>query len=271
MSYHLTKRRRGKKKTLWGVILIIFCAIFIAGVFMARIYLGRHLVEVDPETNCPLAGSPYYVAIVFDKTDSYNDIQKQYLKRYFNKFKETLPVHAQISIFVIDDEKKEIIKPNFIICNPESGNEANDLYENPKLIKKRWEEKYEKPLDHEIEGFLSPHTAQESPIFEIFQIVALSGFPQDISDKPKKLIMISDMLHQTDEWSHYRGDIDFNVLKKTPYYQKVRTDLQGAEVEILYVRRDNAEQLQTKRHALFWADYINSINGKVTLIERIDG
>ena len=79
------------------------------------------------------------------------------------------------------------------------------------------------------------------------------------------------MLQHTSEWSHYRGQTDFTSLQKTSYYQRINTDLNNAEVNILYVRRDNMEKLQNKRHAFFWANFIESIGGRVTLIEKIDG
>jgi uncharacterized radical SAM superfamily Fe-S cluster-containing enzyme len=65
--------------------------------------------------------------------------------------------------------------------------------------------------------------------------------------------------------------MDFTDLQNTAYYQRLSTDLQNAKVNILYVRRDGMEKFQNKRHAFFWADFIKSMGGQVTLIEKIDG
>ena len=118
---------------------------------------------------------------------------------------------------------------------------------------------------------MKPSEADASPIMEILQVVSLSAFPTESSDAKKKIVIISDMLHHTPEWSHYRGQMDFATLEQTPYFQRIRTDLQGADVQILYVRRNGMEKLQTKRHAFFWADYIDAIGGHLSLIEKIDG
>jgi hypothetical protein len=192
------------------------------------------------------------------------------LHRYFENFKNSLTIGTKLILYVIEDKKKEI-SPDFIICNPGTGEHSNQYTTNPSLIKKRWREKFENPLNTIIEEFLKPSTAQNSPIMEMFQVVALSAFPSTNDSVKKRIIIISDMLHHTPEWSHYRSQLDIGALKKTAYYQKVGTDLQNASVEILYVRRDGMDQVQTKRHALFWADYIESIGGRVVLIERIDG
>ena len=178
---------------------------------------------------------------------------------------------THIALYVIDDKERKVIGPDFEICAPRTGNEANALYENPKLIRQRWLERFEQPLDRAIAGFMQPSKADYSPIMEILQVVSLSAFPPEANTAKKKIIIISDMLQHTPEWSNYRGQMDFGKLKDTAYFQRIRTDLHGAEVEILYVRRDGAEKLQTKRHAYFWADFIQAIGGKVTLIEKIDG
>jgi hypothetical protein len=172
---------------------------------------------------------------------------------------------------VIDDRVGDELAPDFVICRPETGESANALYENPPLLKKRWREDFEKPLDAAIGEFMQPAVASASPILEILQVVALTAFPAGTGNARKRIILVSDMLHHTAEWSHYRGQMAARDLRDTDYFQRVATDLQGADVEILYVRRDGAEHLQTRRHALFWADYVESIGGRVTLVERIDG
>jgi hypothetical protein len=271
MSYYAIKKQRGKRKAQIGVVLFIVVLLCIAAVFTVKSKLEGQKIALDPATQCPVTGSPAYFAVVFDKTDAYNKIQQKFLKRYFEQFKESLPVGAQVSLYVIDDKQAEEIKPKFIICKPRTGKDANALYENPDLINKRWNDKFVKPLDGAIEYFMSPSTSSTSPIMEMFQIVSLSAFPPGSEDIPKQIVLVSDMIHHSSEWSHYRGQMDIKQLMSTAYYQKLSTDLHGAEVVILYIRREGAEALQTKRHALFWADYVESIGGRVTLIERVDG
>ena len=225
----------------------------------------------DTATLCPIDGSPAYIAVVFDKTDAYNIVQQRFLKRYFSDFKAKLTPGTRIALYVIDDRNRKVIAPDFVVCAPRTGNDANALYENPKLIKRRWQERFEKPLDQAIEGFMESSEADYSPIMEILQVVSLSAFPVESDDATKKIIIVSDMLQHTPEWSHYRGQMDFAALERTAYFQRIRTDLKGAEVQILYVRRDGMEKLQTKRHAFFWADFIGAIGGRLTLIEKIDG
>jgi len=237
-----------------------------------RYQLQDKQVSVDPETLCPISTpSPKYIALVFDKSDTYNTVQQHFLRRFFSEFKNNLLPGTQISVYVIDEVKTKQIEPYLVVCAPRTGEHANAFYENPRLIRERWQQQFEQPLDRVIDGFMQATKADYSPIMETLQIVALSAFPVGNASLDKQIILISDMLHHTPEWSHYRGQMDFTELQKSTYYQRINTDLQNAEINILYVRRDGMEKIQNKRHAFFWADYVESIGGRVTLIEKIDG
>ncbi len=271
MARYRKREQRTRLKNRFGCFLIVAVAAAVAA--LGYFWYDRHQRQqaFDAATLCPLQGSPAYVAVVFDKTDAYNKVQQRFLTRYFDAFKAQLAAGTHVALYVIDDRQRELIAPDFEVCAPRSGDDANALYENPKRIRQRWQERFERPLDKAIAGFMQPGNATYSPIMEILQVVSLSAFPPEAEKAWKKIVIVSDMLQHTPEWSHYRSQMDFAQLKDSAYFQRVRTDLRGAEVEILYVRRDGAEKLQTKRHAYFWADYIEAIGGKVTLIEKIDG
>ena len=272
MPRYRKRKQAVRRKNLLGFFLILSVLAVLVFLAFFRYELQNEQLAYDPETLCPIGtGSPKYVALVFDKSDTYNKIQQLFLLRYFTEFKAGLLPGTRISIYVIDDQKNKDISPDFVVCVPRTGNDANAFYENPKRIHKRWQHQFEQPLDLAIKGFMQAGQSDFSPIMEIFQHISLSAFPPGDSSAEKQIILISDMLQHTPEWSHYRGQMDFSALQKTNYYQRINTNLQNAEVNILYVRRDGMEKLQNKRHAFFWADYIESIGGRVTLIEKIDG
>jgi len=272
MARFRKRKQATKRKNLLGFLLIfsVFCAVLFLAFF--RYELKSNQTLYDPKTLCPIDTTiPKYIALVFDKSDIYNKVQQHFLRRYFGEFKKRLIPGTQVSLYVIDDNKDKQISPDFVVCAPRKGDDANAFYENPRLIRQRWQSQFEQPLDNAIEGFMLPGTSDFSPIMEMLQIISLSAFPPADSTADKQIIMISDMLHHTPQWSHYRGQMNFRDLEKSIYYQSINTDLQNAEVNILYVRRAGMEKLQNKRHAFFWADYIEAIGGRVTLIEKIDG
>ncbi len=273
MPRYRKRKLATKRKNLLGILLIFSVTCIVLFLAFFRYELKSTQIVYDPETLCPIdSASPKYIAVVFDKSDTYNKVQQYFLKRYFSEFKNRLSPGTQVSLYVIDDIKDKQISPDFVVCAPRTGDDANAFYENPRHIRQRWQTQFEQPLDNAIEGFLQAGKSDFSPIMEMLQVIALSAFPPiDDGLAEKQIIIISDMLHHTPEWSHYRGQMDFRKLEKTNYYQRISTDLHNAEVNILYVRREGMEKLQNKRHAYFWADYIKAIGGRVTLIEKIDG
>jgi len=272
MPRYRKRKQATRRKNMLGFVLILCVLAVFAFLAYFRYELLNKQALYDPETLCPIeAESPKYIALVFDKSDTYNKIQQQFLKRFFSDFKVGLKAGTRISIYVIDDNKDKEIAPDFVVCAPRTGDDANAFYENPKLIRQRWQEQFEQPMDRVIEGFMQPGKADFSPIMEVFQFISLTAFPPRETRAEKQIIIISDMLQHTPEWSHYRGQMNFITLQKSSYYQRINTNLQHAEVKILYVRRDGREALQNKRHAFFWAEFIESIGGQVTLIEKIDG
>ena len=273
MPRYRKRKQLTKRKNLLGLLLIVAVSCVFGFLAFFHFELKSSQILYNPKTLCPIdTASPKYVALVFDKSDSYNKVQQHFLRRFFSEFKAGLVPGTQLSIYVIDDIKDKQISPDFVVCAPRTGDDANAFYENPKRIRQRWQSQFEQPLDSAIDGFMQPGTSDFSPIMEMLQIVSLTAFPPvDDGLAEKQIILISDMLHHTPEWSHYRGQMDFSDLQKSIYYQRINTDLQNAEVTILYVRRAGMEKLQNKRHAFFWADYIEAIGGRVTLIEKIDG
>ena len=272
MAKYRKRKQALKRKNFLGILLIVSVLLIFSFLAVFQFGLQNEQISYDTATLCPIdQESPKYVALVFDKSDTYNKVQRKFLHRFFIKFKADLIAGTRISIYVIDDQKDRDIVPDFVVCAPRKGEDANAFYENPKQIRKRWQQQFEQPLDRAIEDFMQASKADFSPILEIFQTIALSAFPARDSLAERQIILISDMLQHTAEWSHYRGQMDISTLKKTNYYQRINTDLKNAEVQVLYVRREGKEKLQTKRHAYFWADFVKSIGGRVTLIEKIDG
>ena len=51
------------------------------------------------------------------------------------------------------------------------------------------------------------------------------------------LILVSDMIEHTPDYSQYQGDLSYEHYKQSIAYKKQHTDLKGADVTIFYVQR----------------------------------
>jgi hypothetical protein len=105
------------------------------------------------------------------------------------------------------------------------------------------------------------------------QDIAIGQFSGAATERvQKKLIVISDMLEFTREYSQYprAGDLSYQRFKQSPAYLKFRTDLHGAEVTIDYVQRVEPK-IETKRHIDFWHEWVTDNRGKWDRARRLQG
>ncbi len=156
-------------------------------------------------------------------------------------------------------------------CNPGDGSDISALTGNPAAVRQRWEESFEQPVENALDAGIETEEAARSPIMEMIQAISVATFPLHATAEPRQLIIISDMLQHTEDYSQYHDPIDFGHIRGAPFFAHLQTDLGGVEVRILYARRPGVEHLQTRRHAEFWAAYIAHMGGTLVSVKPIDG
>ena len=100
---------------------------------------------------------------------------------------------------------------------------------------------------------LLPNTEDISPIFEMIKVVAVKAFPLKETINGNHLIVVSDMLHNSSDYSHYQSKPDIISFKDSNFRKKINVDLMQSKVNILYVIRENYLNLQNDNHKNFWA------------------
>lgn len=269
MISHRQQQRQKKQKSL-AIILLSGCLLLVIGIGGFKFWLSAHQPKFDPDSFCPDSGPTGYTAILIDSTDPYNLVQQSYLNKYFNTFISEMPLSNQVTLFVVGPSSYQVPEPLLRLCNPGDGKSANPVISNPKLLQSRWETRFLQPLSQALKVINNQEMAKTSPIMEMIQAVSIHAFPLE-TNRPKRLIIVSDMLQNTDGYSHYRATADFAQFRNNPYLQRVQTDLSNVQVTILYKGNADAGKRQNKGHALFWAEYVNHMGGELELIQRIDG
>lgn len=256
--------------------LWIIMALFMVGLCGAFAYLSAKQVKLDDATLCPkddLISARY--AVLIDATDAFNPVQIRYLDRYFSTLKSQMPTGAEITLHQVQVDPNGSLEPIYRRCKPRSGRDANSLYENPRRIEEQWSKAFVEPLDHLFDQLLTREPAPYSPILESIQAVALTAYPPSTDHNreiPRSLTIVSDMLQHTRNYSHYaNGAPSFENLRNTGAYQRLRTDLSGVTVTILYVRRDKAEDIQGRSHILFWENTMTDMGARIERVLSVDG
>jgi len=92
------------------------------------------------------------------------------------------------------------------LCKPPSGEDANQLYENPKLLEQRFRERFVQPLEATLNRLLRSEPANSSPIMESLQSLVTRALLSSRDERPLRLVVISDLLQHSETFSFYRGD-----------------------------------------------------------------
>jgi hypothetical protein len=86
----------------------------------------------------------------------------------------------------------------------------------------------------------------------------------------KRILLVSDMLHYTSQYSQYRQNSQFKEFNNSAYSLEVRPHLNGVNLEILYVVRARDRKLQNRGHIAFWEAFVSNAGGQVVRVKTIN-
>lgn len=260
-------RKRRNHDLLLGATLFLVLIGIIGGIAYAIISQPQGL---DTDTLCPKDGAKGHYVLLVDKTDPLTFTQKQAFSVVVHELIEKrIPEGYLFSVFVLGEDFRETAAPIAELCNPGTGAEKSEWSANLRKLRRQYEERFVGPLVKQTEALVSTQSAKTSPIFEMMQLVGINAFRKHDVRGERRLIILSDMLHNTPQFSMYRGSIDFANFATTDYGKKAQADLRGVEIEIHYLM--NSPQLQTKRNLKFWEDYFDKAGARIVSVRPLEG
>jgi hypothetical protein len=258
---------RSKKVTRFQIAgFLVFVSIIVLFVGFLVYGFSNSGYEVDKKTFCPVVSGKLKPAgqtvILIDTSDSLSNNQKDALRIYVRRIVDTLPAGELVNIYIMDEETFRGRKPVLEICRPRDGSDASAINENEKLMRRRFNERFERPIEDAIDRISLQKGNANSPILEMIQIVGLSGFQKWNVDGSRHLFIFSDMIHNTDQFSLYRSaNFEFSAFRNSNYWSEIITDLSGVDVTIYQFI--NRPELQKQGLLTFWRRYFSSIKGQV--------
>ena len=209
------RRQRIAPFTLLAILVAIFVAL--------AIVLVSPKQPFDPDTLCPDDGDYPRTAVVIDATDPLSSSQAKAISEEISSLRRELAVNEWVGIFVLNEDNLTLPSPEIALCNPGDESTANPLYENPDQVRRRFERKFRKPMEQAVERLAQLPLSPTSPILEMIRAVALDRSFD--STKERRLIIISDMLHNVPAYSHYRESADFLPLAEDRLRPRVSATL----------------------------------------------
>lgn len=267
MKNSSVQARQQNQDIIWIIVLVIVIALFAFAV--GYLYLKKE-GNLHTSTLCPTNGPTGHLVLLVDTTDPLNFTQRQ----AFTTLVEEL-VDLQIrpgellSVFVLAEDYTRTATPIFEKCNPGRGEGKNEFTDNISRIQKQFQQSFRMPLLELVPTLQTSIAAKGSPIFEMIQMTSINGYRKHPIEGPRRLIIVSDMLHNTPQFSMYSGNEDFQKFGSSVYGQKMQTDLKGVEAELHYVM--NTPQLQTRRHLKFWEDYFLNAGARLVAVRPMEG
>jgi hypothetical protein len=253
-----------------GIALLL--VVTVAGAALAFFYAGLgSKPALDAGTLCPVDGPQGVTVVLVDTSDDLPQATMREVNGILDDLITGLPTYHRLDIRVLDIPANRS-RSLFAKCNPGDGVGLSEWTDNPRLARLRWIESFKKPAAEAVKTSLSSAKANSSPIMAAIQDIAIDQFSNERRRSIKKsLVVISDLIEHTREYSQYRNpDLSFVRFKQSPAYLKYRTDLHQTLVTIDFVTRP-AVMSDTTRHIAFWQDWVKDNAGTLVAIHRLQG
>ena len=256
-----SRRRRATKRL--GASVFAAASVFAVGLAIILLWAFRGQVKLG-EFGCPIGSGkiPELVAVVFDASEPYSPVQRRYIELTIRDLLLDAPIHTWFGLYVIDDNFTQPMPPKPQRCKPQLPANANEWTQNEKFLQADWE-KFEGEFDEAFSAALATKEGSRSPIMEILQSVVLTGFAeldrQTSVGARRRIIIISDLLQNTDDVNHYgTRPPNFELFKKTSFFKHVSISLTNVEIEVFYANRRCCQIVQGKKHLEFWNAYFQA-------------
>lgn len=265
--YGARAKRRDTFMWLAGGALSLIALVVVAFVFIKQVSRDPPL---DKDTMCPASGPLGHIVLLVDRTDPLTFTQRQSFHVAMKELVETkVPEGHLLSVFVLGEKFEQSALPLIELCNPGSEVGKSQLSANLKRLRMQYEERFVRPLEGVAASLVAEEPSKASPIFEMLQLVGINGFRKHAVKGPKRLVLVSDMLHNTPQFSMYAGPADFDAFDSTDYAKRAQAELRDVSVEVHYLM--TTPKLQTRRNQIFWERYFDRAGARLSEVRRVEG
>ncbi|WP_147298875.1 hypothetical protein [Rhodosalinus sediminis] len=236
---------------MWGIVIAGCTALIASAVaFAVSQQSGRSFNEA---TLCTGDGADHVTVVLLDLTDPLSATQASRLGTMLDREIATSADDTMMSFGIVSDDDSEW-GARFARCKPPTGADANELYENPRLIAERYREEFEAPLEATLFEMIRASEADRSPIMEALQ--ALIAETPDFISTPgeRKIMIVSDMLQHSDTLSAYR-DQGWEHFEASGQSSRLAGNLENADVRIIRIPRQTNADVAISED--FWVRYFD--------------
>jgi hypothetical protein len=266
------EREKGLNLKLRIAAAAALAVILIAGGATLALKGRAASVPTDGNTLCPTKRPPSEILVILlDVSSRFSEPQRLQLQNQMARLRDSIPRFGLVEVYTVDRLRRRVTEPVNHLCNPGTGAELNQIYQNPQLARKKWDG-FAAKLRADINGQMAAPPHPTSPIFEAIQATALRTFGKPEYDGlPKHLVIVSDLMqHVPGGLSMYAGVPSFESFKNTQYFARIRSDLKDVSVLVYYLVRPGVSE-QDRKHIAFWDAYFKAQGADMEPVEKVFG
>ena len=260
----MARNKRKKRGDLIGIAIIFLSLVVVIGFGLSISNYMDNQVKIDKQTFCPTEEPLNKTVVLIDLSDELNKPQKEFFLKEMESIKNDVKKHHNFTIYLLDEDLNISENKKISICNPgtqkdiENSNIIEKSSINPRKVKEDWEKLFSERISNEIDQLLERSPSQNtSPVLEMIQLVSIREF-KNLESDANNLIIVSDMLQNTNNFSMYKSAIpSFDEFRKEEYFSKIRTDLKkNVKIKLFILKRDGYRKTQESEKFLeFWSNF----------------
>ena len=136
--------RRRRQKRDWdkarGIIFLIIGLALIGALGGAWYWVGKNRTRLDAASNCPVTGPTAIHVILIDRSDPIQPLQAQQARQTIDRYVKNAKIGERFDLYTANGDAGNVLSAVASVCNPGRGDQANELYQNPQMIQRQFEE-----------------------------------------------------------------------------------------------------------------------------------
>jgi len=273
-------RAERKSFAIFG-LLALSAAVVAGGAF----YWASQSRSTDPITGCPRSGPPDGITLILvDVSDNLTLSQRLNLENRFGDLKASQvagrtdddmpPIRPmeRVELYVASGEPlTERPKPLVAACNPGGEGDKSELTANLALVRQKWARAFAEPFTAAVSEAMNRPNSDHSYILSSVQIAVQLLRRPEFAAIPKRLILVSDLLENSDSFNFYKKLPSLDEMLEARSYLALRTDFSGIDIDIWYLRRPT-ENVDWASVLSLWRGLIHRQGGTAPIdVVQIDG
>lgn len=246
-------RQREKGPWFWrtaiGVMVLSVFGLFAVAAFNSP-------PPLEEETACRLdRKDPAHTIMLIDQSDPFNPNDLGWVYEFVDAEARGLPKYGRLTVMTPNAADPYNPAMVFSQCTPGSADDANPLFQNPRMMDDTWRDTFYTPLSGAIEAALLDTRQPSSPLSEaIYAIADRADFQTSRGDR--RVVLVSDLMQHSDGYSFYKTGADYEAFQGSRLGEQM-PDLGNVEVVARVVPRQEYD-LPLADVKAFWHTYFNT-------------